>query len=293
MAVRQHARGGRCLAAPVDDHAQRLPRRRDVADGELRIVGEHRPGAGHHRAGTGAEAMAVLARRLAGDPLALSTRERGAPIETRGDLHPDPRAPARHPRDVAGVELARLGFHEPELDGDARLAQPARAVPRQRIRILHCRHDARDACGDQRIGARRRAARVVARLERHVGRGAPRIAPARLRVDQRVHLGMRESGARVEPFADQRPVLGEHAADAGIGRGGVEAERRLGERPRHVRAVGVGKGGHGNERRLVQHRRVNRDQRFLIFRTASRKSSTSWKLRYTDAKRMYATLSSL
>ncbi len=228
---------------------QRLARRSDAAHGELRIVLPHGADAGHHRARARAKAVPVGARRLAGDPLALAAGERGAAVEARRHLHPHPRAAARHPRNEAGVELARLALHEPDLDRDAGLAQPRRAVRGVRIGVGHRGDDARDAGGNQRLGARRRAARVVARLERDVGRRAARIAAARLRVDQRVDLGVRFAGARMESFADRLAVLTSTQPTRGLGVAVYEAARGERERARHERAVGVGKSRSWPERR--------------------------------------------
>ena len=106
-----------------------------------------------------------------------------------------------------------------------------------------------DAGGEHGIGARRRAAGVVARLERHVERGAARVVSARPRIRQRVDLGVRLARALVPAFADHRAVLDDHAADPRIRRRRVEAALGQHERARHVRAVGVGERGHRETRR--------------------------------------------
>src|SRR5205814_8166533 len=96
----------RRLAMAIDDDDEWLTRHFDSARGELRVVLPHGADAGHHRARAGAKAVPVMARRLAGDPLAFSALQRGAAVETRRHLHPHPGPPARHPRNEAGVELA-------------------------------------------------------------------------------------------------------------------------------------------------------------------------------------------
>ena len=107
--------------------APRLPRRRDRAHGELRVVLPHGADAGEDRAGARAPAMAVGARGLAGDPLALAVRERRAAVEARRDLHAHPRPAARHARDEADVQLARFVGQQPDVDGDPGARAAARA----------------------------------------------------------------------------------------------------------------------------------------------------------------------
>ena len=70
---------------------------------------------------------------------------------------------------------------------------------------------ARDARGDQGIGARRRAAGVTARFEADVSGRAARCCS---RLAQRQHFGMGVAGAGVESLADDDAVAHEHAADA-------------------------------------------------------------------------------
>ena len=135
--------------------------------------------------------------------------------------------PARHPRNEAGVELARLALHEPELDGDARLAQPARAVraPADSDRPLRRRRARRRRRSAHRCTAACGPCGCTARASRRPSRRADRArAPSRRRARSPRHAAV--AGARVEAFADRRPVLDEHAADAGIGRGRVEPARR-------------------------------------------------------------------
>ena len=74
-------------------------------------------------------------------------------------------------------------------------------------------HDARDAGLDQRVGAGRLAAVVAARLERDVGRRAPRRLAAG---GERVALGVRLAAALVPPLAQHAAVARDDAADDGI-----------------------------------------------------------------------------
>ena len=166
------------------------------------------------------------ARRLAGDPPARAVDERGAAVEARRDLEPHPRQAARHARDEADVELARLALQQPDATVDAGGAQPRRAVRGRRIRIGHRRHDARDAGGEDRVDAGRRPAVVVAGLERHVQR-APRGSWPRARASASASASAWAfAGARVPALADHGAVANDHAADARIGRGRVQRRAR-------------------------------------------------------------------
>ena len=73
------------------------------------------------------------------------------------------------------VQTARLRFAQSDADFNPRRAQLLEAASGHRgIGIGHRRHDARDACGDQRIRARAGASRVAARFEVDVERRAAR-----------------------------------------------------------------------------------------------------------------------
>ena len=63
----------------------------------------------------------------------------------------------------------------------------------------------------KRVGARRRASGMTARLQRHIGGGARRIAR---HGTQRQHLGMRFAGPHMPAFAD-RPAVANDFATAG------------------------------------------------------------------------------
>ena len=102
-----------------------------------------------------------------------------------------------HARDEADVELARLVREQPTSTCDAGGAQ---ALARRRAcagfgsRIAATTRAT--PAPQQRVGARRRAAVVVARLERHVQRSRPRgSSPRCARIGKRVHFGVRPAGA--------------------------------------------------------------------------------------------------
>src|SRR5262249_38004473 len=94
---------------------------------------------------------------------------------------------------------------------------------------------------------------------------------------QRQRFRVRQAGLLVPAGADDRAVLDDDAADAGIRGGRIQAAGGQLERPPHELAVG---GGH-----YFAALRA-RFSGFLTSRIASWKSSTRWKSSYTDAKRM-------
>ena len=122
----------------------------------------------------------------------------------------------------AGGQQAMLGNH-------ARRRQPRQTAPgHQRIGVGHCRHHAADASGNQRVGARRGAAVVAAWLQRHIGGGAGGLGAG---FGQRVHFGVRLTGAAVPAAAHQLAIAHQHAAHAGVG---VRKKKRLGGEPKRL-----------------------------------------------------------
>ncbi len=185
--------------------------------------------------------MAVVARRLAGNPLAAAVVQRGAAVERGGHLDTHPGQAARHPIDKADVELACFFFEQAATHVHAGFAQPLQATAgNRRVRVFHGRHHARDAGAHQRVRAGRRPAKMAAGLERDKGRGTLGIVPARRGILERLDLGVILPGGLGEALADDLAVLGQNAANARVGRGGVHAT--LGERESlcHGCVVGIG-----------------------------------------------------
>ena len=145
------------------------------AHGQLRIVDQHRAGAGQDRAGARAPLLHVRARGFAADPLRVAGRQRAAPVDAGRQLDPQPGPAAFDPRQEAAIQRARLRFHQPGLDRDAgRLQLLETGAVDLRERIAHRPDHARDAGGDQRLRARPGAAGVRARFQGHVGGRAAR-----------------------------------------------------------------------------------------------------------------------
>ena len=184
--------------------------------------------------------MAVGARGGAGDPLADAVVQRGLAVERGGGLQAHPGAAAAHARHEADVELVRFGCEQSVIGDDAGGAQSRHALSRhQRVRVLHRADDAGDAGRDQRVGARWRTPVVRTRLEGDVSGGAPGGGPGGAQgVDFRVRLAR----SCVPAFADDVPVVHQHAADAWVGRGRGQAARGKLQRTRHRRMVSCRKG---------------------------------------------------
>src|ERR1700687_2711048 len=116
--------------------------------------------------------------------------------------------------EVSGVVARGLKRAESDIDRDAGGAKFCMALPGNfRIRILDRRHHARDAGGDDGVGAGRRLADMRAGLQRHVERGAARGLAGALE-----RLGLRaEAPAGLRPYATYDvAVLDNDSADGGI-----------------------------------------------------------------------------
>src|SRR5690606_679393 len=92
-----------------------------------------------------------------------------------------------------------------------------------------------DAGGDERFDAGRRAAVMAAGFQRDIGRGAARGLAGGAK---RQHLGMRLPRPYMPAFAHDALALRNDTADAGIGVGGVEAERGEVQRAGHHPVIG-------------------------------------------------------
>src|SRR5439155_16769503 len=108
--------------------------------------------------------------------------------------HPWP--PARHARDEADVQLARLLLEQAVLEANAGRAEALTASAGVGTGIAQGDDDASHLGFDQRIHARRRASVMRAGLERDVDARAGRVDSL-----ERAHLGVRSTGVLVPAFA--------------------------------------------------------------------------------------------
>jgi hypothetical protein len=287
VAAGEEPRIERRLEARVDEDLERLARRLDRPHRELRIVVFHRADAGENGAGARTPAVPVRARFRTGNPLTPAVGERGLAVKRGGDLHAHPRPATRHARDKPDVRFARLVLQQAGMHFQAGSTEPREAVAGHlRVRVLHRGDDAPHLRRDQRLDARRRTPVMTAGLEREVDRRSGGALAGR---PQRVGFRMGLAGARVEPFADDRAVADDHAADARIGSRGEQAARRERERARHEMLVGRAEhaalGAAARRYFPCARGRTLRPGR-LSSSTFSRNSSTRWKSSYTEAKRM-------
>ena len=220
--------------ARIEHHAQRLVAGLALATaGEQRVVGHHRVDA--H--GDGGQAVAQLVGIAAG----LGAAHPAGVARRAGDLAVGAHGPFRHhvrgfAADVAeedGVELVAFAAQRVLVHADAGFAQLGRSLARhQRVRVAAAHHHARNAGGDERLGARGLLAGVAARLERDVGRCAACMATSRVggrrgfgvlcirlvvggatrAVGKRVALRVRLPALLVQALADDAAVAHEHAA---------------------------------------------------------------------------------
>ena len=185
-AVVEDRRGRIGPTARVHDDPGRLPRLGKLrrAHGELRIVGQHGAGAHHDRIRPRPQAMGVGARLRGRDPAGGAVMRGRLAVERGGHLPDDEGQP--------GADVALEGAVSPlgllgedafdDLDAGGSQTGDASAV-HERVRIGGGDDDARDAGGDQGVGARGCRRVMVAGLQGGVHRRAagsvPRLARAR------------------------------------------------------------------------------------------------------------------
>jgi hypothetical protein len=141
--------------------------------------------------------------------------------------------------EIAGEKIG--GFiRQNALDNlDAGVAQDGVAAPRDaRVGIAGGTDDAGDAGGDQRLGARGRAAMMGAGFERDIGGGAAR---PRTGLGQRLRFGMGTAANGGDAAADDDAVADDQRADGGVGGGQTQIAARQADGGFHEAAVGPGR----------------------------------------------------
>ena len=169
--------------------------------------------------------------------IAIGRRPGAAGLAVGGDreLEHDAGPAIAHAPDVAGMVAARRFGADADVDRNARRAQPRMSRARDfGIGILERRDDARDAGGDDGVGARRRFAVMRAGLERDVER---RAACRRAGAAQRLDFGVRPAARLGPAAADNVAVLDDHGADRRIGPGAAEPAPSEAKRKRHEAPV--------------------------------------------------------
>ncbi len=179
--------------------------------------------------------MHVPPRRRGRDPLALSARHGGAPVQAGGQLAAHKGQPPAHPLDETGIEGPRLGLQDPHLHGNAGGLQDLQSLARhQGVGIDHGGHHAPHPRREQGVGAGRGPALVAAGFQGDIGGGAAGPPP---RGRQRDALGVGGADAVVVTLTDDLPGADQDTAYPWVGIGGEEPQAREPERPRHVGKV--------------------------------------------------------
>ncbi len=130
------------------------------------------------------------------------------------ELEQNVRPPFPHPQNVTGVIAARRLGADTDINRDAGGAQPRMSCTGDLgVWILDRRDHARDAGGDDRVGARRRFAEMRAGFECDVERGALRLGAG---TAQSFDLGMRPAARLGPAAADDRAILDQYRADRRI-----------------------------------------------------------------------------
>ena len=191
--------------------AARLGLGADVPRVETRRVGPHGSHPDRDRVGGCAQLVHAAPRLLARDPAATGNRDPS--VERRRGFVGD-EGPAEGLPDAPGLVLpARVEIVE-QLDLDTCATDSIEpASIHQRVRIAGADHDARHSRRHDRVGARRRATVMRARLERHVeGRAARCVA----RLLERDRLGVPDSVVGVPALPHDLAVSHDDRADKRI-----------------------------------------------------------------------------
>ncbi|CCJ95620.1 hypothetical protein BN131_3293 [Cronobacter malonaticus 681] len=183
----------------------------------------------------GAQTLHVATRLRRGYPLAFAARHRRAAVKRRAELELNKRKTGAHTLEKAFIKRFGLAHHQAMTDLNARLLKTVQAPARHlRVRVLHCRDNARDARVNQRIAARRRASVVATGFKRDIRGSTARLVA---RHAQRMHFGMRLAGAQMKAFADDYAIFNNHAAHARIRMRGKTSLARELKGARHVKFV--------------------------------------------------------
>jgi hypothetical protein len=182
-----------------------------------------------------AQEVHALTRPFAGNGDGFAARSARLAVSRSGELEEYVRPAVPHAADMAGMVAPRLfgakaNVHRGACGAQARVPGTGNFG----IGIFQCRDDARDARGDDGVGAGRRFAVMRARLERDVKR---RPASGRACASQSFDLGMRPPAGLCPAAADDHPILDDHRADRRIGPRASQAPPAQRQRKRHVASV--------------------------------------------------------
>jgi hypothetical protein len=211
-------RDARIRAQPkvrVEDDAQRALAGQ-IADGQPRVVGHGGSDSDRDRVGARAEQVDLRARVRPRDPFRGPGSRGDASVEGKRELDRHVGQPERDVLRPRKNLKARRRLAHPERDFDARGAERLDAFAfHVRVGVATSDDDARDLRRDDRLGARRRAPVMVARLERDVER---RALGARTGGAQRSDLRMIDARTFVMTRCDELASTHDDRADVWIRR---------------------------------------------------------------------------
>ena len=201
-----------------------------------RIIRQHRADADQDGVALRAQHMHPRPRRLARDRDRLAAGGADHVVGGHRELEQHLRAVIPDAAEMAGMVARRFLGAEPDVDSDTRRAQLCMALPGNfRIRVLDRRHHARNAGGNDGVGARWRAAEMRARLQRHVEGSASRgLAGA----PQGFGFGVRTAACLRPSPPDDDPIVDDDRANRRVGPGAALAAPAERERELHEAQVG-------------------------------------------------------
>ena len=162
----------------------------------------------------------------------VMSRAGGVAVRSPREFDRDHRATLRHPQQMAEVIAPRLALQHLRRHFQPRRAQKRVAAPGDaRVGIVHRRHNARDAAGDDGVDAGRRLAVMRAGLERYVNRRAARRVARRR---QRQRFGVRAAACSRKAAPDDDAAPHDERADSGIRRGAAEIAPSQRQRRAHI-----------------------------------------------------------
>jgi hypothetical protein len=212
---------------PVEHHAPvRSPAIAPETASQPRIVGEDGPTAHDHRVVLLSQKESEPPRRRSGDPAAFPSRCRDPTVEARSPLGKHEWPPLGDPDSKLLILFLCPAPTFPVGPEDFHAcAREACATPAANERVGIARPDdhARNARGEDRVGAGRRSPEVAARLKCYVEIRSPR-STSRLREGH--DLRVSPAGAPVEGLADHRGPPHDDGAHHWVGGNGVPAALR-------------------------------------------------------------------
>ena len=198
------------------------------------VIRKNGTNATHNRAGSGTQALHVVTRGAACNPLTLTVLHCNSAVKARGDLHSHVRPSTSHATQEASIQILRLGIHQPTAHLNARFFERRDSVTAAfDKRVLHCTHHICYTGCNQCFGARWRFAMVRTGLERDVGGRAIGLS----RFTDGINFRMCLAAYFVPALADNFVVTHEYTTDHRVGMRAVLTASCKAKRTSHESAV--------------------------------------------------------